>query len=118
MELKKDLRKEIEEKIKKENITLLGQIEISDEDYEELKKDIVFYLDHLYMATVPQPNIRLAIVMVQVAIRHYRGRQKAQKTPSQTEKTDCGTVIYHSPDSSCNTWAEACKRTAFRQHGR
>lgn len=72
MELKKDLRKEIEEKIKKENITLLGQIEISDEDYEELKKDIVFYLDHLYMATVPQPNIRLAIVMVQVAIRHYR----------------------------------------------
>ena len=64
--------KNILEYIKQNNYVLLGQINVSDEDYKELITYAEFKANHLWTNVPAKPDIKLALAMVQIAIKHYK----------------------------------------------
>ncbi len=63
---------EIEELIRVNNYRLLGQIYVSDESYAGLLTTSEWNINHLYMQTIPKPDLILSLILVQVASRHYQ----------------------------------------------
>ncbi len=62
----------ITQQIQKNNIKLLGQIEVSDSEYKELIDLISVKVSNLYMPTIPNADLMLSLALVQVAIRRYQ----------------------------------------------
>lgn len=60
----------LEERLKSNSYRLLGQIKISDEEYEELRKYAMMSVSHLTSHIFV--DIKLSVFMVQVAIREYK----------------------------------------------
>ena len=62
----------IEEQLKKHNYQLLGQIEVSDEQYNDLLSYMRVRARCIRSQTVVPPNLMVAMGLVQIAIRHYK----------------------------------------------
>ena len=62
----------IEEQLKKHNYQLLGQIEVSDEQYNDLLSYMRVRARCIQSQTVVPPNLMVALGLVQIAIRHYK----------------------------------------------
>ena len=60
------------QKIKEDNVKLLGQIEVSDKEYDELVCYAKSKIINLYMPVIPVPDLVLSLALVQVAIRYYK----------------------------------------------
>ena len=60
----------LKNKIEQNSYRLLGQIEISDEEFEELKQYSIVRIHHL-TPTIPV-DLKLSVFLVQVAIREYK----------------------------------------------
>lgn len=60
----------LEEKIKKNSYRILGQIEISDEEFEELKQYSTNRIH--YLSSIIPIDLKLSVFLVQVAIREYK----------------------------------------------
>ncbi len=63
---------EIESIIKDNGFILLGQIQVSDDMYQELIENANWKINHLFMQILPKPDIILALTMVQIAMRHFK----------------------------------------------
>lgn len=62
----------IKDVIEKNNYSLLGQIEMSDEDYDALLDYTRNRAKYLYVQTIVKADLLLSVCMVQIAIRRYR----------------------------------------------
>lgn len=62
----------IEQQLATNNYKLLGQIEVSDTDYNELIDYVSVRVKNLYMPTIPNADLTLSLALVQVAIRCYK----------------------------------------------
>lgn len=51
---------------------LLGQIPVSEEEYEKLLSYTKSKIKYLYMSSIPTPDLMLSVALVQVAIRRYQ----------------------------------------------
>lgn len=60
----------LEEKLKENSFQIIGQIEINDDEYEELKQYSTNRIRHL-SSTIPV-DLKLSVFLVQVAIREYK----------------------------------------------
>lgn len=63
--------KEIELKIKNSKVKLLGQIEISDKEYDLLIKNLKIRVDELSIEKYAPVDINISMALVQIAIREY-----------------------------------------------
>ena len=54
------------------NFKLLGQIDVSENDYKELIAFVGTKVKNLYMPTIPNADLMLSLALVQVAIRRYQ----------------------------------------------
>lgn len=63
---------EIESTIRNNGFILLGQIQVSDDMYQELLENANWKINHLYVQILPRTDIILSLAMVQVAIRHFK----------------------------------------------
>ena len=54
------------------NFKLLGQIDVSENDYKELVAFVGTKVKNLYMPTMPNADLMLSLALVQVAIRRYQ----------------------------------------------
>ncbi|MDE6024084.1 MAG: hypothetical protein K2G45_01380 [Lachnospiraceae bacterium] len=63
---------EIESTIRDNSLILLGQIQVSEDMYRELLENANWKINHLFVQSLPRPDIILSLTMVQVAIRHFR----------------------------------------------
>ncbi len=64
--------KDIQNVLYENKYRLLGQIEISDKDFEELLVYVQNKVTHLYVAAIPRADLLLSVTLVQVAIRYYK----------------------------------------------
>lgn len=97
-----EYRKTIKNTIENEDICLLGEIEVSDSDYERLMeytKDIIAYSQQL---NDPKPDLLLSMALVQFAIRHYQeGRywkcfkEEMKENIPSSRINYLGRVFYH-----------------------
>lgn len=58
--------------IKENEYKLLGQVEISDEDYNILLKYTKNRVKCAFVETIIKPDLRISVAMIQIAIRHYK----------------------------------------------
>lgn len=63
---------EIESIIRNNGFILLGQIPMTDDMYRELLENAKWKINHLFVQILPRSDIILSLVMVQVAIRHFK----------------------------------------------
>lgn len=63
---------QIAQHIQKNNINLLGQIEVTDDEYRELISYASAKINNLDTHTFVEPDLVLALALVQVAIRRYK----------------------------------------------
>ena len=63
---------EIESTIRDNGFILLGQIQVSDDMYQELLENANWKINHLFVQILPRPDIILSLTMVQIAIRHFK----------------------------------------------
>lgn len=64
--------KDIQIMLSENKYRLLGQIEVSDKDFEELLVYAQNKAAHLYVTAVPRADLLLSVTLVQVAIRYYQ----------------------------------------------
>lgn len=62
----------IVEILKNNNFKLLGQIEVSESEYEKLVEYIRTKIKNLSMSTIPNADLVLSLALVQIAIRKYQ----------------------------------------------
>lgn len=93
--------KELLDRIKENNIHLLGQINISEEEYRDLLHYSRNYVFNISPSVRVKPDIRLSVTLVQVAIREYKeGRfwqyfcDAIDKQMSSSKMNYCGKVFY------------------------
>ena len=58
--------------IEENEYKLLGQVEISDEDYDVLLNHTKNRAKYAFVQTIIKPDLLLSVAMVQIAIRHYK----------------------------------------------
>ena len=63
---------QIAEILKENNFKLLGQIEISEKEYNELIEFVRARVRNMYMPTIPNADLTLSLALVQIAIRRYQ----------------------------------------------
>ena len=64
--------KDILNRIEKDNLKLLGLIDISEEEYQELLSYSKMYIKNVSPSHGVRVDLRLAVTLVQVAIREYK----------------------------------------------
>ena len=62
----------IEKRIEENNYKLLGQVWVSDSDYDVLIKYVKNKVNNMVRFTIPKPDLMLSVALVQIAIRHYQ----------------------------------------------
>ena len=61
----------LREQLENNNYFLLGQIEISDDEYAELLEFGKIRIRNMPVQTIVPADLRLSVLLVQIAIRHY-----------------------------------------------
>lgn len=61
--------------LKEKEYSLLGQIDVTDEEYASLLRYLRVKVSHLYYQSSPVPSLMVSLALVQIAIRHYKDGQ-------------------------------------------
>ena len=116
--------------LKENKYSLLGQIDVSDEDYAALLRFLRVRMSNLYYQASPPPSLMVSLALVQIAIRHYsEGRfwpcfkQQIGMDVSSTKTNYLGQIFYQTirhyglfcprQDSNETQYVECIKAHAF-----
>lgn len=116
--------------LKEREYSLLGQIDVSDEDYAALLRYLRVRVSHLYYQASPVPSLMVSLALVQIAIRHYKDgqfwpcfKQQLGVDVSSTKTNYLGQIFYQTirhyglfcpqQDSRETQYVECIKAHAF-----